>query len=107
MCLSVWGWVDVRKCVLLFSWEYVRVWRARVRVRDLMCFSGRMSIRPTVFVFVFVQVSKGRDLRHIVIVCLPYPDNISRAGGRDEIEASIKLGAPVCIWGSWVCLFVL
>ena len=39
-----------------------------------------------IFLSRLVEVSGGQDLSRVVIVSLPFPDNISRAGGRDEIE---------------------
>jgi hypothetical protein len=52
--------------------------------------SGRVVIftfcrATTIFLNRLLEVSGDKDLSNIFIVCLPYPDEISRAGGEDEI----------------------
>lgn len=51
----------------------------------LICFCRSASI----FLHRLLEVSGSQDMSNIVIIALPYPDVISRAGGRDEIEKHV------------------
>lgn len=52
----------------------------------VICFCRSASI----FLRRLLEVSGHKDMSNIVIISLPYPDNISRAGGRSEIEEYVK-----------------
>lgn len=41
----------------------------------------------SIFLRRLLEVSREKNLSNIVIVCLPYPDTISRAGGSDQLKA--------------------
>ena len=45
---------------------------------------------PGIFLKRLLEVSAGKDCSNICIIALPFGDNISRAGGRSEIEAHYK-----------------
>lgn len=50
----------------------------------------------SIFLHRLLENSKDKDLSNIVIISLPYPDTISRAGGRtDLIEYKEKTGLPI------------
>jgi len=58
----------------------------------VICFCRSASI----FLHRLLEVSGSKDLSNIVIISLPYPDVISRAGGMSEIEEYTKrTGRPI------------
>lgn len=48
-----------------------------------------------IFLTRLLEVSGDRDLSMFVIVVLPYPDTISRAGGKGEIDEHVARGDMV------------
>ena len=63
-----------------------------------------------IFLQRLVEVSGHMDLSNVIVVCLPFPDNISRAGGVDEreayrrqhgveVRACVSVSVSVCVGG--------